>query len=126
MKLLLDQGLARGAVQELARLGFDAVHASDIGMASATDEELLERARTERKTLITLDADFHALLALSNAASPSTVRVRIEGLRGEELATVIQRVVTSCGADLRAGAMVGATGGGASSGSRGRFGTATR
>jgi len=30
----------------------------------------------------------------------------MEGLRGEELATLVQRVVTLCEADLRAGAMV--------------------
>jgi predicted nuclease of predicted toxin-antitoxin system len=88
------------------RLGFDAVHAGDIGMATAADEELIERARIEERTIVTLDADFHALLALSNASSPSTVRVRIEGLRGEELAKLVQRVVTLCEADLRVGAMV--------------------
>jgi predicted nuclease of predicted toxin-antitoxin system len=107
VKLLLDQGLPRGAARELVRFGFDAIpHAGDIGMATASDEELIERARIEERTIVTLDADFHALLALSNASSPSTVRVRIEGLRGEELATLVHRVVTLCEADLLAGAMV--------------------
>ena len=58
------------------------------------------------RTIVTVDADFHAPLALSNATSPSTIRVPIEGLRGDELAALVQRVVTLCEADLRAGAMV--------------------
>ena len=106
MKLLLDQGLPRSAARELVGLGFDAVHAGDIGMATAADREVVEYARREAQTIITLGADFHALLALSNAVLPSVVRVRIQGLRGEELAALVERVVALCDADLRAGAMV--------------------
>jgi predicted nuclease of predicted toxin-antitoxin system len=42
-------------------------------------------ARREGRVIVTLDADFHALLALSNAATPSVVRLRIEGLRARPL-----------------------------------------
>ena len=106
MKLLLDQGMPRAAVEALARLGFGAVHTGAIGMAKAPDQDILARARHEGETVVTLDADFHTLLALSNAASPSVIRVRIEGLRGEELAAVVSRVVAVCEEDLLAGAMV--------------------
>jgi predicted nuclease of predicted toxin-antitoxin system len=106
VKLLLDQGVPRAAVEALGRLGFTAVHAGTIGMARAPDQDILLRARQAGETVITLDADFHALLALSNAASPSVIRVRIEGLRGEHLADVVSRVVAVCEADLVAGAMV--------------------
>jgi predicted nuclease of predicted toxin-antitoxin system len=106
LKLLLDQGLPRSAAGELVRRGLDAVHTGDIGMATATDEQILEHARREGRVVVTLDADFHALLALSNAAMPAVVRVRIEGLRGEELAELVERVVGTCEVDLRAGAMV--------------------
>lgn len=70
MNLLLDQGLPRLAVPELRRFGFDVVHAGDVGMAAATDDELLLFARREGRVIVTLDADFHAALALSNAATP--------------------------------------------------------
>jgi predicted nuclease of predicted toxin-antitoxin system len=86
VNLLLDQGLPRLAVPELRRFGLDVVHAGDVGMAAATDDELLLFARREGRVIVTLDADFHALLALSNAATPSVVRLRIEGLRAQPLA----------------------------------------
>ncbi len=106
MKILLDQGLPRSAAEELRRRGFDAMHTGDIGLHAASDHEILEHARREGQAVVTLDADFHALLALSNAVSPSVVRVRIEGLRGEELAALVERVASQCMADLIAGAMV--------------------
>jgi predicted nuclease of predicted toxin-antitoxin system len=102
----LDQGLPRGAVAELRALGLDAAHVSDLGMASATDSEIIALARADGLTVVTLDADFHALLALSDAVAPSVVRVRIEGLRSGPLSALIFRVVTACRDELLAGAMV--------------------
>ena len=106
MKLLLDQGLPRTAATELATLGWDVVHVGEIGMAAATDKDILRRALAEQRALVTLDADFHAILALENASAPSVIRVRIEGLRGVDLAALIQRVVRVCEGDLVTGAMV--------------------
>jgi predicted nuclease of predicted toxin-antitoxin system len=106
VKLLLDQGLPRTATAKLATLSWDVVHVGEIGMAAATDQEILRRALAEQRAVVTLDADFHTILALENASAPSVIRVRIEGLRGAELAALIVRVVRVCEADLVAGAMV--------------------
>jgi predicted nuclease of predicted toxin-antitoxin system len=54
---------------------------------------------------VTLDADFHTLLALSSASRPSVVRVRIEGLRSEALVALVVRVLDLCKTDLEAGVM---------------------
>jgi predicted nuclease of predicted toxin-antitoxin system len=56
-----------------------------------------------------LDADFHALLALSKAASPSVIRVRIEGLSAKALAELLSSVIVICREDLISGAMVSVT-----------------
>ena len=86
MKLLLDQGLARSTATALREVGFDALHVGDIGMAEALDAHIVERARIEGRVIVTLDADFHAILALTGATSPSVIRLRIQGLRGAEVA----------------------------------------
>lgn len=74
MKLLLDQGLPRSAAKLLREAGIDTVHVGEIGYSTADDAAILQRGRDEERIVITLDADFHALLALSRAATPSVIR----------------------------------------------------
>jgi predicted nuclease of predicted toxin-antitoxin system len=109
MRLLLDQGLPRSTARLLAERGIDAVHVADLGLATATDEDILARAGADRRIVVTLDADFHALLALSDAAGPSVVRIRREGLRGDAMAELLSRVVALVSGPLTAGAMVTVT-----------------
>jgi predicted nuclease of predicted toxin-antitoxin system len=104
-RLLLDQGLPRSAVGLLRDRGWDVQHVADIGMSRALDSEILEYARLETRVCVTLDADFHALLAVSGAASPSTVRIRMEGLSGGALAELLERVWPMIREDLERGAM---------------------
>lgn len=54
---------------------------------------------------MTLDADFHALLAKEGASSPSVVRLRVQGLGAADLAVLIQSVIGVCGEDLNGGAV---------------------
>ena len=54
---------------------------------------------------MTLDADFHAQLAVSGATGPSAVRIRIEGLKGRALADLLQRVWPMICDDLDKGSM---------------------
>jgi predicted nuclease of predicted toxin-antitoxin system len=106
MRLLLDQGLPRSAVRHLKQKGLSAMHAADVDLSTAADVAILEYCRREGLIIVTLDADFHAQLALSHAAAPSVIRVRIEGLRGEGIARVIAEVVQACASDLEHGAMI--------------------
>ena len=57
------------------------------------------------RVVITLDADFHALLAHSGALSPSVLRLRVEGLGGREIASLIRTILGACSADLASGAV---------------------
>jgi predicted nuclease of predicted toxin-antitoxin system len=63
--VLLDEGLPLRTARWLRDNGIDAVHAREIGLASAADEQILAAARMDRRICFTLDHDFHAILAES-------------------------------------------------------------
>jgi predicted nuclease of predicted toxin-antitoxin system len=109
MTLLLDQGLPRSAVARLKEKGLTSVHVAEIGMESASDDAILAYGRERGWTVVTLDADFHTLLALSGTAQPSVIRIRMEGLRAENLANLLADVIHACSGELEQGAMVSVT-----------------
>ena len=112
MILLLDQGLPRSTVRFLRDSGISAQHTGDIDLAKASDETILRHAREQGQIVVTLDADFHTHLALSGAAGPSVIRIRLEGLQGQELASLLRAVLDRCRDELSSGAMVAVTGSG--------------
>lgn len=109
MRFLLDQGLPRSTVRELADRGLTAEHVGDLGLATATDDEILVAARNRNAVLVTLDADFHTILALEGAKSPSVIRIRVEGLKGAGAATIIEQVHADAQKDLEDGVAVSVT-----------------
>ncbi len=106
MKLLLDQGLPSAACAILNGKGHDCVHVNQVGLQQSDDASILNFASTEDRAVITLDADFHALLALSGAVKPSVIRIRIEGLKALSFAVTFESVLSQCGAEIDAGAAV--------------------
>ncbi len=106
MKLLLDQGLPLSAAALLRDAGIDAIHVGELGMSEAEDADIIQRARDEEWIVATLDADFHTLLALSTAVTPSIIRIRIERLRAQALTDLLLTVVTECREDLEQGAAI--------------------
>jgi len=106
MKLLLYQGLPRSAAALLCEAGINAIHVADIGFSAADDTDILQKAQEDERVVVTLDADFHALLALTEAISPSVIRIRIERLRAQVLTNLLLTVIGECEEDLEQGAVV--------------------
>ena len=105
MRLLLDQGLSRLAVPLLQQAGYDAIHVAQCGLDSASDESILEYARDTKRCVITLDADFHAILARTRAASPSVIRIRVQKLRARAQFAIVSLAITLCADELEQGAV---------------------
>ena len=53
MKLLLDQCLPRSTVRHLTEMGIAAEHVGDLGMATASDVQILKIARQRQATVVT-------------------------------------------------------------------------
>ena len=89
MKVLLDQDVPRRAAALLRERGVDAVHASEVGLGSARDADVVAWCRAQGAIAVTLDADIHALIALSGLTTPSTIPIRVQGLNGAEMARLL-------------------------------------
>lgn len=109
IRLLLDQGLPRTAGRLLPAAAWDVIHVGDIGLSRATDQQILDYALSDNRVCVTLDADFHALLATTNASGPSVIRIRKEGLRASALAELLVAVWRQVEQHVVGGAMITVT-----------------
>ena len=64
MRLLLDENLSPIIARLLTDAGIEAVHVRDLGMRTASDAEILVRARNEGLVVVSQDSDFTNLLLL--------------------------------------------------------------
>ena len=107
MKFLVDNALSPELANLLRKAGYDARHVRDLGLQRAPDEDILQRAAADSCVVISADADFGALLALSSALQPSVILFRGEGSRRPEtLAAVLLANLDECRDALAAGSVV--------------------
>ena len=109
MKLLLDQGLPRSTVVELQKLNIDSVHVGDIGMSASSDSDIIRKAQDNSLIVVTLDSDFHNILAANVNLEPSVIRIRVEGLKAKDLSKIIQNVLFSAKKEIIDGAAISVT-----------------
>lgn len=106
MDVLLDQGLPRDAADQLRLAGVSCTHVGEIGMALATDIEILDWARVRSVVIVTLDADFHTMVTVKRMVRPSVVRIRLQGLKGADIAKLLREILNRYSGELEAGCMI--------------------
>jgi len=77
---LEDSATESDSATLLRRLGHDCMHVGEIGMSKAADEEILAFSLGSSAVVVKLDAESHAILAVSGAKRPSVIRMRLQGL----------------------------------------------
>lgn len=83
MKFLIAMNLAPRWAEYLRGSGWDAVHWSNIGDATAADSEIMAFALANDYVVLTHDLDFGAILAITHGKKPSVVQIRAENVRSE-------------------------------------------
>ncbi len=93
MKFLIDMPLSPLLAEWLRKRNHDAVHASAVGMARASDREILETARMEGRKIITADLDFSRLITLSEETEPGLILLRGGNYSEKDARTLVSRVL---------------------------------
>ena len=88
MRLLFDQNLSSRLVHVLADLYPDSVHVRDVGLESADDAAVWERAKLDGLTIVSKDGDFHQRSFLYGHP-PKVIWIR----RGNCSTSVIERML---------------------------------
>ena len=76
-RLYLDQMFNLDIAQALRKEGYDVIRASEIGQARADDKEILGRAISENRILVTLDQHFGDWTVLPLSHHPGVIRLKV-------------------------------------------------
>lgn len=90
MKLLVDENLSPRLLRLLAIEHDGSLHVREVGLASATDDEIWRFARRHGLTIVSKDSDFHQR-SLLFGQPPKVLWIRIGNCSTDEIFTVLRR-----------------------------------
>ena len=94
MDFVADESCAWPVIRALREAGHDVIAISEIARG-ATDEQVLERALSGKRVLVTEDRDFGELVYARGRSSAGVVFVKFSGrARGAKPAPVVEAVAT--------------------------------
>ncbi|MGH9197257.1 MAG: DUF5615 family PIN-like protein [Acidimicrobiia bacterium] len=105
MRFLADMGISQRTVEWLRRQGHEALHLREEHLERLPDEEILVKARSEGRTVLTLDLDFGYLLAISGERLPSVIIFRLNDQSSEVVNSRLAELLARCGNEIAAGAV---------------------
>ena len=106
MNLVIDMNLSPAWVSVLDQAGHSAVHWSAIGSPQAKDREILTWARENWHVVFTHDLDFGAILAATDADSPSVIQIRTQDPTPEHCARIVIDTLRRYAIAIAAGVLI--------------------
>ena len=88
-KLYLDQMLKLDVARGLRNEGHDVERASDIGQDRADDRQILERAISQDRILVTLDEHFGDWVILPLSQHPGVIRLKVNPTTSKNVMEVL-------------------------------------
>jgi predicted nuclease of predicted toxin-antitoxin system len=89
MKIVVDMNLSPQWVPILKSEGHEPIHWVQVGPANASDREIMGWARTNNHVVFTHDLDFGAILAATDANSPSVLQIRTQDVSPQTLSALV-------------------------------------
>ncbi len=102
-------GIAPETASFLRSQGHDAIHLFDQGLGRMLDSEIVEKARSEKRVILTHDHDFSQLIALSGAQLPSVITFRLANMRPESVNRYLIETLNRFAQELEQGALISVT-----------------
>jgi predicted nuclease of predicted toxin-antitoxin system len=90
----------------LSAIGWEAVHWSQIGAATAADSDILQWAAENGRIVFTHDLDFGALLASTSHRQPSVIQLRGQETSPAAMGELVVRALRQLSEELQRGALV--------------------
>ena len=106
MKILIDMNLSPDWTAVLEAENIEAAHWSGIGKPDALDEEIIRYARENGYVVFTHDLDFGAMLALTQAESPSVLQVRAQDILPTSIGQAVITILQKYKEELERGALI--------------------
>jgi predicted nuclease of predicted toxin-antitoxin system len=106
MKVLLDMNISPRWKEFLASAGIQSEHWSTIGIATASDSEIMAYARTTGHVVLTHDLDFSAILAATHGEKPSVVQIRADDVGLEVIGNQVVSALIQMASELEEGALL--------------------
>lgn len=107
MRFLVDANLSPRLAALLSAEGHDAIAVRDLGLAAASDDDILDHAAADDLIILSHDTDFGALLAYRRLTKPSFVLIRSsDPLTVDQQAELLIANLDAVAGDLASGAIV--------------------
>ena len=94
MKLFLDENLSSLHAAKLRFDGHDACAAVEVGLAGATDEQILRFAVDNGRVIVTLDADFANVIRFPPESTLGIIRMKVHPPTEDRIGKTIQRALS--------------------------------
>ena len=106
MKILADMGVSMSTVKSLREHGFDTIHLLEENLERLPDVKIIEKAKHEKRLIITFDLDFGDLLALSQDSLPTVILIRLKNANPKAVTPKLLSILVNHRDDLEAGSIV--------------------
>jgi predicted nuclease of predicted toxin-antitoxin system len=106
MTILVDMNLSRLWCGFLSESGYETIHWSAVGAATASDEEIMSYAQRHGHVVFTEDLDFGILLARNRLTGPSVVQLRTGMNLPRQIGTRVVDALDQARPHLEAGALL--------------------